>query len=337
MKVLAIETSCDETSAAVVENGCRVLSNVISSQIDFHRKFGGVVPELASRHHLEAVNPVVAQALDEAGVGFDAIDLIAVTRGPGLVGALLVGVSAAKAYAFAAGKPLIGVHHIHGHVCANFIGREDFSFPTACLTVSGGHTSLLVLKSPTDITEVGKTLDDAAGEAFDKISRFIGAGYPGGPAIEKLALTGDPDKYKLPRPKMHEGDFDFSFSGLKSAVINLIHNMQQKGEQVDLPSLAASFQQAVVDVLVSKAVTLAKQEQLQHICLSGGVAANGKLRERMAAEASLAGLGFSCPELVYCTDNAAMIAVAGYFAYKNGKSSDLTLNAQATLAFSGII
>lgn len=337
MKILAIETSCDETSAAVVEDGWKVLSNVISTQIDFHRKYGGVVPELASRHHLEAVNPVVAQALEEAGMNFDDVDLIAVTCGPGLVGALLVGVSAAKAYAFASGKPLVGVHHMHGHVCANFIGRTDFKFPAACLTVSGGHTSLLVLKSPTEIIEKGKTLDDAAGEAFDKVSRFIGAGYPGGPAIQKLAETGDPEKYKLPRAKMHEGDYDFSFSGLKSAVINLVHNMRQKDEAIDMPSLAASFQQAVVDVLAHKAVALAKEENLQHICLCGGVAANSKLRQTLADAAAAQGLEFSCPELVYCTDNAAMIAVAGYFAHKNGKISDMSLNAQATLALSDML
>lgn len=337
MKVLGIETSCDETSAAIVEDGCRVLSNVISSQIDFHKRYGGVVPELAARHHLEAVNPVVAQALTEAGVGFDGIDLIAVTCGPGLVGALLVGVSAAKAIAFAADTPLIGVHHIHGHVCANFIEQSDFHFPAACLTVSGGHTSLLILKSPVDIIEIGKTLDDAAGEAFDKISRLIGAGYPGGPAIERLALTGDAEKYKLPRAKMHKGDYDFSFSGLKSAVINLVHNMQQKGEAIDIPSLAASFQQAVIDVLVFKAMALAKQENLRHICLSGGVAANGSLRDRLAAQACEGGIEFSCPELVYCTDNAAMIAVAGYYAYKNGRRSDLGMNAQSSLALADFI
>lgn len=324
--ILGIETSCDETSASVVLDGREILSNIISSQIDLHRKFGGVVPEIASRKHLEYVNPVVQSALDEARVGWKDISLIAVTKGPGLVGALLVGVSAAKAFAFGRGIPLIGVNHLEGHISANFLEHEP-AFPCICLTVSGGHTDLIYLEDYGKYTVIGRTRDDAAGEAFDKVSRVMGLGYPGGPEIDRIAKEGDPEAVAFPRALMEEGNYDFSFSGLKSAVINYLHHQKQKNIPINKGDVAASFQQAVVDVLVYKTIEAAKKFSARNIILAGGVASNSVLREEMARGCAREKIALSYPSPVLCTDNAAMIACAGYHRYRFGKRDDLYLNA----------
>lgn len=332
--ILGIETSCDETSAAVVKDGYEVLSNIITSQIDLHRKFGGVVPEIASRKHLELVNPVIEEALQEANVGWKDLSLVAVTYGPGLVGALLVGVSAAKAIAYGTGVPLVGVNHLEGHISANFLGRQQHEFPAVCLVVSGGHTDLIYVKDFCKYEILGRTRDDAAGEAFDKVARVMGLGYPGGPAIDRLAKEGDPESIPLPRAFFKEANLDFSFSGLKSAVINYIHNAKQRGEKVHLPDLAASFQQAVVDVLVKKTMDAARKVGVKRILLAGGVAANTRLREALQNAAKDEGAIVSYPPPVLCTDNAAMIACAGYHRWRNGFADDLYLNAVANLKLS---
>lgn len=330
--ILALETSCDETSAAVVVDGTEVKSNIISSQISTHQKFGGVVPEIASRKHLENITLVVEKALRQGNVTLEELDAIAVTYGPGLVGALLVGVSTAKAMAYALNIPLIGVQHLAGHIYANFLVCPNLKLPVICLVVSGGHTSLILWKGHGDYEMLGSTRDDAAGEAFDKIARALNLGYPGGPLLEKEALQGDPKAIVFPRAWLEEDSFDFSFSGLKSSVLNYLNRAKQMDEQVNIPDIAASFQEAVVDVLVTKTVRAAVEKGINTITLAGGVAANQYLRQKLLAVAKRCGIKVICPQLIYCTDNAAMIGCAGYFQYLQGKTSDLNLNAIPNLA-----
>ncbi|NLO90045.1 MAG: tRNA (adenosine(37)-N6)-threonylcarbamoyltransferase complex transferase subunit TsaD [Clostridia bacterium] len=330
-KILAIETSCDETSAAVVADGKYILSNVISSQIKFHREFGGVVPEIASRKHIENIVPVVRRALMEARCDFEDIDAVAVTQGPGLVGALLVGLSFGKAAAYALNVPLIGVNHLVGHIYAGFLTGEEVNFPLISLVVSGGHTSIIYIKNHGDFEILGQTRDDAAGEVFDKVARAMGLGYPGGPEIEKLARKGDAQRIKFPRAWLEEGSYDFSFSGLKSAVLNYLHNAKQRKEEVSFEDTAAAFQEAVVDVLVEKTIRAASEKEVDTILLVGGVAANQRLREEMASSADKKGLKLIVPPPILCTDNAAMIACAAYYQLKMGNCSDLFLNAEADL------
>lgn len=325
--ILAIETSCDETSAAVVRDGVDVLSNIISSQIDVHKKFGGVVPEVASRKHLELINGVIREALDSAGIDFGWLDAVAVTSGPGLVGALLVGVSAAKAISYARDIPLIAINHLEGHIYANFLANPGLEFPLICLVVSGGHTDLVIMKGHGNYRVVGRTRDDAAGEAFDKVARTLGLGYPGGPLVDRLAAVGNPSAIPLPRAYLEEGSLDFSFSGLKSAVINYLHRARLKGEEVNPADLAAGFQKAVVDVLVDKTLEAVEQFRARTVLLAGGVAANRLLRESMREAAKKRGLRLVYPPGVLCTDNAAMIACAAYYRYLRGDFSDLALNA----------
>ena len=329
--ILAIESSCDETAAAVVKNGREVLSNIISSQIDLHTLYGGVVPEIASRKHIEKINQVIEEAIKTAKITMDEIDAIAVTYGPGLVGALLVGVSAAKALAFATGKPLVGVHHIEGHICANYIENLELEPPFMSLVVSGGHSHLVVVKDYGEYEIIGRTRDDAAGEAFDKVARAIGLGYPGGPKIDKLSKEGNPDAIAFPRAKVDENIYDFSFSGLKSAVLNYLNMAQMKGEEVCAADIAASFQKAVTDVLVDHAIEGAKQYGFKKLAIAGGVASNSGLRSAMVAACEKAGIEFYHPSPIYCTDNAAMIGVAGYYEYIKGARSGLDLNAVPNL------
>ena len=325
--ILGIESSCDETSASVIKNGRYILSNVISSQIDLHKKYGGVVPEIASRKHVELIMPVINQALEEAGVTLNDIDAIGVTYGPGLVGALLVGLTAAKAIAFTTGKPLVGVHHIEGHIAANYLQYPGLEPPFVCLVASGGHSHIVLVESYDKFEILGQTRDDAAGEAFDKISRAIGLGYPGGPLIDKYAAQGNSKAVKFPRVQFEDGSLDFSFSGLKTAVLNHLNRLEQTGEQVNIPDVAASFQQAVVDVLVKNTIRAAKQKGVDKIALAGGVAANSQLRSEMKSQAKKQGIEVLYPDLILCTDNAAMIGCAAYFEYKNGKRSGMDLNA----------
>lgn len=325
--ILAIESSCDETAASVVKNGREVLSNVISSQIELHTLFGGVVPEIASRKHIEKINQVIEGALQEAGMTLDEMTAIAVTYGPGLVGALLVGVAEAKALAYAAKKPLVGVHHIEGHVSANFIENPDLEPPFVCLIVSGGHTHLVIVKDYGEFEIIGRTRDDAAGEAFDKVARAVGLGYPGGPKVDKAAKEGNPHAFEFPRAKVGDNPYDFSFSGLKSAVLNYINHAKMTGEEIAVPDLAASFQTAVVDVLVSRAVAAAKEYGYDKVAIAGGVASNSALREGMRAACEKEGLKFYHPSPIFCTDNAAMIGVAAYYEYINGARAGWDLNA----------
>ena len=313
IKILAIESSCDETAAAVVEDGRCVKSNIISSQIELHKLYGGVVPEIASRKHVEKVNFVVREALKEAGETLDSIDAIAVTYGPGLVGALLVGVAEAKALAFAKKKPLVGVHHIEGHICANYIEHPDLEPPFLCLVVSGGHTHLVDVKDYGKYEIIGCTRDDAAGEAFDKVARAIGLGYPGGPKIEALAKEGDKNAIAFPRAKVNDSKMDFSFSGLKSSVLNYLNKCEMKGEEVNRADVAASFQEAVVDVLSSHGVEAAKELGYKKLAIAGGVASNGAFRAKMIERCKEAGIEFYHPSPIFCTDNAAMIGVCGYY------------------------
>jgi len=331
INILAIETSCDETAAAVVRNGLEVLSNVIASQIDWHRKYGGVVPEIASRKHLEFINPVISEAMDKAGLEFAELDAVAATYGPGLVGGLLVGLSAAKALAYALDKPFIGINHIVGHIYANFISNKEIETPVICLTVSGGHTDLLYFEELGGYSILGRTRDDAAGEAFDKTARVLGLGYPGGPAIEKVSKQGDPEAIDFPRPFINEDNYDFSFSGLKTAVINYLHNKKQKREEVNVADVAASFQQAVIDILVSKIMKAVADYPVKSVILSGGVAANKTLKLQLKEKLRKAGLPLYTPELKLCTDNAAMIGSVAYYQYLKGDFSPLTLNAVANL------
>lgn len=323
---LAIETSCDETSCAVVNNGREVLSNIISSQIDIHRKFGGVVPEVASRKHIENINIIIQEALDEANITFKDIDLVGVTRGPGLVGALLVGISSAKAIAYALNKPLVGVNHIMGHICANYIDHKDLEPPFTCLVVSGGHTYLVYAKDYNEYELIGRTRDDAAGEAFDKVARTLGLPYPGGPVIDKLSKEGNRDAINFPRVYLEQDSYDFSFSGLKTAVLNYINQAKQKGEEIIVEDVAASFQQAVIEVLVDKSIKLAKEKNSDKIVMAGGVAANQGLRELLEKRGREENVRILYPSRLLCTDNAAMIGSAAYFDYINGKVSDLNLN-----------
>ena len=329
--ILGIESSCDETAAAVIKNGREVLSNVISSQIDLHTLYGGVVPEIASRKHIEKINQVVEAALEEAGKSLEEIDGIAVTYGPGLVGALLVGVSFAKALAFALNKPLVGVHHIEGHISANFIEHKDLEPPFACLVVSGGHTHLVVVKDYGEYEILGCTRDDAAGEAFDKVARAIGLGYPGGPKIDKVSKEGNPDAIHFPRAKVENSPYDFSFSGLKSSVLNYINSCEMKGEAVNVPDVAASFQKAVVDVLVEHALIAVEEFGFHKFALAGGVASNSSLRKAFEEACKKRNIEFYCPSPVFCTDNAAMIGAAGYYEYIKGTRSGYDLNAVPNL------
>lgn len=329
--VLGIETSCDETSASVIEDGYIIKSNIISSQIDVHRKFGGVVPEIASRKHLELINEVIREALDNAAVDFNDLNAVAVTYGPGLVGALLVGVAAAKALAFGLDIPLLGVNHLEGHVFANFLFEINPQFPAICLIVSGGHTDLVLIRGYGNYELLGATRDDAAGEAFDKVARVLGLGYPGGPLIDKLAALGDDKAIPLPRAYLEEGSLDFSFSGLKTAVINYIHRCKQKGEPVNDANVAASFRRAAVDVLVDKALLAASQNETKTIMLAGGVAANKLLRDELSYRAAAEGLKVIFPPPILCTDNAAMIACAAYYKYLRSDFAPLTLNATPNL------
>ncbi|MCH5324090.1 MAG: tRNA (adenosine(37)-N6)-threonylcarbamoyltransferase complex transferase subunit TsaD [Eubacterium sp.] len=329
MKILSIESSCDETAAAVVEDGRTVLSSVIATQIDEHKLYGGVVPEIASRRHCENITGVIKEALDKAGAQLSDMDAVAVTNAPGLIGALLVGVSFAKGLAMSAGLPLVPVHHIKGHIAANYITHKELEPPYLCLVVSGGHTHIVKVESYTELETVGKTVDDAAGEAFDKAARALGFPYPGGVYIDRAAKQGDPSKYKLPIPNT-QNPYDFSFSGLKTAVINLIHNARQKGEEVDVNSLAACFQQTAVTMLKNKFIAAANDLGYKKIALAGGVAANSALRSALAQAADENGMSFYVPELSLCTDNAAMIGCQGYYEYLAGNTADMSLNAFAT-------
>lgn len=319
---LAIETSCDDSSVAILKNEREILTNLISSQIDIHALFGGVVPEIASRKHLEAINPLIDKALDDAGISYSDLDLITVTKGPGLIGSLLVGISAAKALALATGLPLVGANHMKGHICANYLSNKDLKPPFVCLVVSGGHTYLCKINDYNDIEVVGSTRDDAAGESFDKVARKIGLGYPGGPKIDKLAKEGNPQAIDFPRVMLEKGSYDFSFSGLKTAVLNYAHNLEQKGEEINKADLAASFQDAVVDVLVEKSLMLLEETGYKQFAISGGVAANSRLRARMGEELDKRDIKFYYPETILCTDNAAMIAMAGYLDYMDGVRDD---------------
>ncbi len=325
--ILAIETSCDETAAAVVKDGREALSNVISSQVDIHKLYGGVVPEIASRNHLERIDAVISEALFEAGMTLDKISAVGVTYGPGLVGALLVGVAEAKAIAYARGLPLVGMNHIEGHIAANYIEHKDLKPPYMCLVVSGGHTHLVRVNDYTDFTVLGRTRDDAAGEAFDKVARALGLSYPGGPAIDKLAREGDAEKISFPRARVDGSSYDFSFSGLKSSVLNYLNAARMKGETVNTADVAASFQKAVTDVLVSHTVEAAKEYGLSAVTLAGGVAANSALRSCLKEACDKAHLTLYCPSPVYCTDNAAMIGAAAYYEYINGTRHGWDLNA----------
>ncbi len=329
--ILAIESSCDETASAVVKNGREVLSNVISSQIALHTLYGGVVPEIASRKHIEKINEVIQEALGQAGVKLSEIDAIGVTYGPGLVGALLVGVAEAKAISYAAGIPLVGVHHIEGHISANYIACKELEPPFICLVVSGGHTHLVVVRDYGKYEIIGKTRDDAAGEAFDKVARAIGLGYPGGPKIDRLAKEGNPDAIHFPRAKVEDAPYDFSFSGVKSAVLNYLNGCHMKGEPVVEADVAASFQKAVCDVLVEHAVQAVKDYGIPKLALAGGVASNSALREAMKAACEKEGVSFYYPSPILCTDNAAMIGAAAYYEYINGVRSGLDLNAVPNL------
>ena len=329
--ILAIESSCDETAAAVIKNGRQVLSNVISSQIDLHKLYGGVVPEIASRKHIEKINQVIGEALETAGVTLDDIDAIGVTYGPGLVGALLVGVAEAKAIAYAKKIPLVGVHHIEGHISANYIENLELEPPFICLVVSGGHTHLVCVKDYGRYEILGCTRDDAAGEAFDKVARAIGLGYPGGPKIDKLSKEGDANAIKFPRAKVDNSPYDFSFSGVKSAVLNYINGCQMKGIEYNCADIAASFQKSVTDVLVEKAIYGVKEHGFNKLAIAGGVASNSSLRAAMKEACEKNGIEFYHPSPIYCTDNAAMIGVAAYYEYLAGTRHGWDLNAVPNL------
>lgn len=331
MKILAIESSCDETSASIVEDGRNVLSNIIASQIDVHKKYGGVVPEVASRMHIEVISSVVSEALQEAKLTFKDIDAIGVTYGPGLVGALLVGLQYAKGLSYSLKLPLIGVNHIEGHISANFIEHKDLEPPFICLVVSGGHTYIVYMKDYGSFEVMGRTRDDAAGEAYDKIARALGLGYPGGPKIDKIAKNGNSNLVKFPRANFHDDSLDFSFSGLKSAVLNYLNSSKMKGETISAEDVAASFQKAVVGVLTDNALKACRLKKANKIAIAGGVAANSCLRETLIKEGEKQGIKVLFPSMVLCTDNAAMIGSAAYFEYKKGRISDLSLNAVPNL------
>ncbi|HHW31281.1 MAG TPA: tRNA (adenosine(37)-N6)-threonylcarbamoyltransferase complex transferase subunit TsaD [Clostridiaceae bacterium] len=329
--ILGIETSCDETSASVVVSGRKILSNIISSQISLHKIYGGVVPEIASRKHVETIIPVIDQAIGEAGVSLKDIDAIGVTYGPGLVGALLVGLSAAKGLAFSLNKPLIGVHHIEGHIAANYIQYPELEPPFICLVVSGGHSHIVHVKDYYNYEILGQTRDDAAGEAFDKVARAIGLGYPGGPLIDNAAKNGNSKAINFPRVYFHDGSLDFSFSGIKTAVLNYINSLEQRGESYSVEDVSASFQEAVTEVLVNNTITAAKSKKLKKVALAGGVASNSVLRKRMKEAAEIHGFSLYYPDKILCTDNAAMIACSAYYQYRRGNWSGLDLNAVPNL------
>lgn len=329
--ILSIESSCDETAAAIVVDGREVKSNIIYSQIELHKLYGGVVPEIASRKHVEKVNQVIRAAIEEAHMTWDDIDAVAVTYGPGLVGALLVGVSAAKAVAYAKKKPLVGVHHIEGHIAANYIEHPDLEPPFMCMVASGGHSHLVYVKDYTTFEIVGRTRDDAAGEAFDKVARAIGLGYPGGPKIDRIAKEGNPDAVKFPKAKVDGAEYDFSFSGLKSAVLNYINGCKMKGESFDPADLAASFQKAVVEVLVGNSMKAAEELGISKFAIAGGVASNSALRAAMIEACEKRKMKFYRPSPILCTDNAAMIGAAAYYEYISGARAGLDLNAVPNL------
>jgi len=329
MLILGIESSCDETAAAVVEDGRKVLSNVVASQVEEHKLYGGVVPEIASRRHSEAIVGVVKEALKQAGKTLEEIDAIAVTYAPGLIGALLVGVNFAKGLSLSSGLPLIPVHHLRGHIASNFISDPDIKPPFLCLVVSGGHSHIIEVADYTSLKIIGKTRDDAAGEAFDKAARSMGMPYPGGIMMDKIAEEGNPDAFKLPRPSVEGAPLDFSFSGLKTAVINIIHNASQKGVELNIPDLAASYRKAVVGCLVNNFMLAAEQTGYRKLVIAGGVSANQLLRRELEKECAKRGYEFFCPQLKYCGDNAAMIAAQGYYEYQKGNIAALDLNACA--------
>ena len=329
--ILGIESSCDETAASVVKNGREVLSNVISSQIDLHTLYGGVVPEIASRKHIERINQVIEEALTTANMTLDDLDAIGVTYGPGLVGALLVGVAEAKAISYAKKLPLVGVHHIEGHISANYIENPDLEPPFVCLVVSGGHTHLVVVRDYGKYEILGRTRDDAAGEAFDKVARAIGLGYPGGPKIDKISKEGNPEAIAFPRPKFEDSPYDFSFSGLKSAVLNYLNGCQMKGVEINRADVAASFQKAVCDVLVEHAMIAVKESGLNKFAIAGGVASNSALRAAFEKACAERRIEFYHPSPIFCTDNAAMIGSAAYYEFIAGKRDGLDLNAVPNL------
>ena len=336
VRILAIESSCDETAAAIVEDGRKILSSAVFTQIDLHALYGGVVPEIASRAHVEKVDRMVDEALRQADMTLGDVDALAVTCGPGLVGALLTGVSCAKALAFASGKPLIPVHHIEGHIAADFLSHPDLEPPFACLVVSGGHSHLFAVDDYGVYRVLGQTQDDAAGEAFDKAARVLDIPYPGGPLLDKLAEEGDKNALKLPRPHT-QGRYDYSFSGLKTAFINAVHNMRQKGETLPAADLCASFRQAVVSFLVDRAMLAAEELGIRKMALAGGVSANRLLRREMESACQKRGIAFYMPQLSLCGDNAAMIASAAYYRLLRGEIADLTLNARPALQLSSAI
>ena len=330
MNILGIDTSCDETAASVVADGREVLSNIISSQVDLHRKYGGIVPELASRKHVESINYIVDQAMVEAGTTFGNLGAIAVTNRPGLIGALLVGVAAAKSLAYAHDLPLLGINHIEGHIYANFMVHEELPFPHVCLTVSGGHTLLVEVQAGLRYEVLGGTLDDAAGEAYDKVAQYLGLGFPGGKVIDDLAKQGDPSAIKFPRPMIDSGDYQFSFSGIKTAVRYYVEKAKSSGEMPPIEDIAASFQAAVVDVLVRKTIRVAKEKNAKAITLTGGVAANSQLRASMSEAADSLGATVYYPPINLCTDNGAMIAGTAYHQYQTGQRDALDLNASVS-------
>lgn len=331
MKILGIESSCDETAASVCENGTKILSSVVSTQIEEHKKFGGVVPEIASRRHCENILGVVQKALDDANCTADDIDAIAVTYAPGLIGALLVGVSFAKALAMAWNKPLVPVHHLAGHIAANYITHSDLKPPYLCLVASGGHSHIVEVCDYTKFKVIGRTRDDAAGECFDKAARVMGFDYPGGVHVDKAAQNGNPDSYVLPNPKVSGSEYDFSFSGLKTAVVNIVHNAKQKGEQINTNDLSASLQATIASILTQRTMLAAEHLGYKTIAVAGGVSANSGIRSSFEKACKKSGKALYLPELKYCGDNAAMIACQGYYEFLSGKRADLSLNAYATM------
>ena len=332
MKILAIESSCDETAAAVVEDGRKVLSSIVASQVEEHKLYGGVVPEIASRRHAEAITPVVRESLEQAGVTLSDIDAIAVTYAPGLIGALLVGVNFAKGLALSANLPLVPVHHLRSHIASNYITNPDLKPPFLCLVVSGGHSHIVMVEDYTKMKIIGKTRDDAAGEAFDKAARTMGMPYPGGIALDKVAEEGDPLAFKLPRPTVSGSEYDFSFSGLKTAVINLIHNSQQKGTEINKADICASFRYAVVDCLTTNFIKAAEDTGVKRLVIAGGVSANSLLRRTLEDECKKRGFELYMPEKSLCGDNAAMVGAQGYYEYLSGNIADTELNAYATMS-----
>ena len=335
MNILAVESSCDETAVAIVADGRKICTDCIASQVDLHRIYGGVVPEIASRKHIEAIYALADQALQETGMSRDDIDAVAVTYAPGLIGAVLVGVNFAKAAAFAMGKPLIPVHHIRGHIAANYLAFPELKPPFLCLVVSGGHTMLVDVQDYTKMEILGGTLDDAAGESFDKVARVLGMPYPGGAALDKAAQLGDDTKYPLPRAKAGENPYDMSFSGLKTAALNLIHHAQQVGEELDINSLCASFSAAVSDTLVPRTIAALKQTGYDKLAVAGGVAANSRIRKDILSAAEKLGAKVYLPPLSLCGDNAAMIGAQAYYEYLAGNTADMSLNAYATKSILG--